>query len=48
MKCDDVDNIILWVLILTAAGDLLALFSELLSQRCEKKQTKNDKRRKQK
>jgi biopolymer transport protein ExbB/TolQ len=37
MKCNNIDTIILWALILTAAGDLVALFAELLNQRCEKK-----------
>ena len=37
MKCDIVDDIILWALVLTVIGDSLGLLAELLNRRCEKK-----------
>jgi phosphate/sulfate permease len=37
MDSDNIDNIIIWVIVLTIIGDFLALFVELLGQRFEKK-----------
>jgi peptidoglycan hydrolase CwlO-like protein len=37
MKSDDIDNIIIWAIVLTIIVDSLVLFAELLNQRCEKK-----------
>ena len=37
MKCNIIDDIILWSLVLTVIGDSLGLLGELLNRRCEKK-----------
>lgn len=34
MKCEDLDNIIIWALILTVIGDLLGLYAEVAGRRC--------------
>ena len=48
MKCNIIDDIILWSLVLTVIGDSLGLLAELLNRRCEKKdeleQAKKDKK----
>ena len=48
MKCNIIDDIILWSLVLTVIGDSLGLLGELLNRRCEKKdeleQAKKDKK----
>lgn len=38
MKCEDLDNLIILALLLTVIGDALALFAELISQRCGEKE----------
>lgn len=38
MKCDYVDRVVVLALVFTLIGDILALGSELLSQRCAEKE----------
>ena len=38
LKCEDLDNLIILALLLTVIGDALALFAELISQRCDEKE----------
>lgn len=38
MKCDDVDRLVLFAIVLTVIGDGLALIAELLSQRCSRQE----------
>lgn len=46
MKCNNIDNIVIWILVFTIFIDFFALFTELFNQRCkyraEKDRIKNE------
>ncbi|MCC5466935.1 hypothetical protein [Pelosinus baikalensis] len=48
MKSDDIDNIVIWAIVLTIISDALALFAELLNQRCEKKAEREQEKKEKK
>ncbi|MEG6585316.1 hypothetical protein [Dendrosporobacter sp. 1207_IL3150] len=48
MNCDNINKLIIFVITLTIVTDLLALFAEFFSQRCERKAEKEQQRKEKK
>jgi uncharacterized protein YhaN len=48
MKCDNINDIIISAIVLTVIADSLALFAELINQRCEDKAEREQQRKEEK
>lgn len=40
MKCDDLNKLVLWTLVISIISDLIFLFIEIMNQRCDAKTEK--------
>lgn len=40
MKCDDLNKLVLWTLVISIISDVIFLFIEIMNQRCDEKTEK--------